>query len=81
MYSSELVTHVVNEVTAVSSQSKQLVAEERRGVTEDGLNDGHDEGRGDETDPLVVEECELFGTETSDETRSHTHGEEECRES
>lgn len=67
----KLATHVVNEVAAISSQSKQLITNERRGVIVDGLNDGHDEGRDGETDPLFVE-GELFGTETKDETRSHT---------
>lgn len=68
-----LVTHVVNEVTTVSSQGKQFVTEERRGVAVDGLNEGHDEGRGDETNPLVVDEGERFGTETEDDTRGHAH--------
>jgi len=33
-----------------------------------GLGDGHGEGRGDEIGPHVVEEGELFGTKTKDET-------------
>jgi len=53
-----LATHVIDKVTAVSSQGKQLVAEERRGVAVDRLNDGHDEGRGDETNPFFIEEGE-----------------------
>ena len=51
-------THVVDEITAISSQGKQLFTVERGGVAVDGLNDGHDEGRGDKTDPFVVDECE-----------------------
>ena len=71
------VTHVINEVPAVPSQGKQLVTEERRGVAPDGLNEGHNEGRGDETEPLVVEEGERFRTETKDDTRSYSHSQEE----
>jgi len=74
LYSYILATHVIDVVPAVSSQSKQLVAEERGGIAVDGLNDRHDEGCGDETNPLVEEEGERFGTKTKDDTRSHAHG-------
>lgn len=75
-----VLTYVVNEIAAVPSQSEQLVAVKRRGVGVDGLNNRHGEGRGDETNPLVVEEGERFWTETKDYTRSDTHSQEERRE-
>ena len=75
-----LATHVINEVATVSSQSEQLVAKERGCVATDRLNDGHDEGCGDETNPLVMEEGERFRTKTKDDTRSQPHSEEERRE-
>lgn len=71
--------HVIYEVAAVSSQSKQPVAAERRGIGVDGLNDRHDEGRSDKTNPFVVEEGERLGAETEDEARSETHSKEEGR--
>jgi hypothetical protein len=72
-----LSTYVVNEIAAIPSQGKQLVTVERRDVTADALNNGHEEGRGNETGPLVIDEGERFGTETKDDTRSHTHSQEE----
>lgn len=74
LYPYILATHVINEVPAIPPQSKQLLAEERGDIAVDGLNDRHDEGCGDETNPLVEEEGERFGTETKDDTRSHAHG-------
>jgi len=79
----ERTTHIVPEEARVSTHGKQLlllISLVAVGLNPESLNDGHDEGGGDESEVVVVEEGEGFGSSMDDSTSGESESEEEGRE-
>lgn len=73
---------VVDGVSRISGEGKKdVVAAERKEVAQGGLNEGHNEGCGEEANKFLVDESEHLGAVSVDETADNAQGKEECRES
>jgi hypothetical protein len=74
--------HVIEELPRVSSKREELgrsigVPGVARGVAVEGLDDGHDEGGGDEAEEVVVDEGEVLRSVVQDLPSSETERKEE----
>lgn len=73
-------THIVPEETRVSTNSEKLlllISLVTVGLNPESLADGHDEGGSDESEVVVVEEGEGFGSGVDDSTSGESEGKKE----
>jgi len=71
-------THVVNEVSRVTSKCQQFSVLEWHDIAIYGLQEQHDEDGGNEPNPFVVDERERLGSKAQNEARHYTKCEKEC---
>lgn len=70
-------THVVDRIARVATKSKEGTRTERERVAVEGLDGGHQDRRGQETDPFLVEDGEGPGAKVENNAGSDTEGEKE----
>lgn len=76
----EVSPYVVDWVSGVATQGKQLLTEERGDVADETLEDRHCEGGGNKANPVLIDERQRVCSELPYQAGRNTHAQQESRE-